>query len=237
MCVIFRANCSVHCDSSAHLAIVLTACQETCMCSPPHTHNWVHPLAAKSHVYFSLCYVYMQFNFHLLMFSQECNVLIVLPCRNFSWVLTSFLGTMFGDTAVNMLSLQKPGSRLLINSISHSHASDKHKVSLQQKRHGSLKPLRYPHISICFCKKILGRTLKVKFFTLSSIITLHLYIVLKKKKKSWQQSERRKRSIFTVKKCTWSSASCELHSRASTRCPALLLLCAYSDDETIFCLQ
>lgn len=112
----------------------------------PHAHNWVHPLAAKSHIYFSLCYVYMQLNFHLLMFSQECNVSIVLPCRNFSWVLTSFLGTMFGDTAVDMLSLQKPGSRLLINSISHSHASDKHKVSLQQKRHGSLKPLRYPHM-------------------------------------------------------------------------------------------
>lgn len=46
--------------------------------------------------------------------------------------------------------LQKPSSRVLINSISHSCASDKHKHGIQLKRHGSLKALirRYPHFGI-----------------------------------------------------------------------------------------
>lgn len=64
-------------------------------------------------------------------------------------LLTSLHGATFGDTTVDVL--EKPSSRVLINSISHSCASDKHKRGIQLKRHGSLKALmrRYPHFRIC----------------------------------------------------------------------------------------
>lgn len=78
-------------------------------------------------------------------------MLIVLPCcTSDSWLL------YMAPRLVTPLStccrwLEEPSSRVLINSISHSCASDKHKHGIQLKRHGSLKPLkqRYPHFRIC----------------------------------------------------------------------------------------
>lgn len=152
--------CSVHWHVSSSHCCLNSMSGDTCMCSPLHTLTVGFTLWLQIHTFTFLCVTFMCSLTSLCSCShQSAERVDCASLSYFSWVLTSLLGTTFGDTAVDMLSLEKPGSGLLINSISHSRASDKHKVGLQQKRHGSLKPLiwRYPHISICFCKRILGR--------------------------------------------------------------------------------
>lgn len=78
-------------------------------------------------------------------------MLIVLPCcTSNSWLL--YMAPRLATPPSTCCRwVEEPSSRVLINSISHSCASDKHKHGIQLKRHGSLKPLkqRYPHFRIC----------------------------------------------------------------------------------------